>query len=97
AQDSGFFDREIIPVPLDDDGLMTSDDGPRRGTSMDKLAALAPVFRADGTVTAGNACPLNDGAAAVVLMSDSRARDLGITPLARIVSSGLGALDPEYM
>jgi acetyl-CoA C-acetyltransferase len=97
AQDSGFFDREIIPVPLDDDGLMTSDDGPRRGTTMDKLAALAPVFREDGTVTAGNSCPLNDGAAAVVLMSDSRARDLGITPLARIVSSGLGGVDPEYM
>ena len=97
AQDSGFFDREIIPVPLDDNALMTSDDGPRRGTSMDKLAALAPVFREDGTVTAGNSCPLNDGAAAVVLMSDSRARDLGITPLARIVSSGLGSLDPAYM
>ena len=97
AQDSGFFDREIIPVPLNDDALMTSDDGPRRGTSMDKLAALAPVFREDGTVTAGNSCPLNDGAAAVVVMSDSRARDLGITPLARIVSTGLGSLDPEYM
>ena len=97
AQDSGFFDREIIPVPLDDDALMTSDDGPRRGTSIDKLAALAPVFREDGTVTAGNSCPLNDGAAAVVVMSDSRARDLGITPLARIVSTGLGSLDPEYM
>jgi acetyl-CoA C-acetyltransferase len=97
AQDSGFFDREIIPVPLDDGAMMTRDDGPRRGTSMDKLAALAPVFREDGTVTAGNSCPLNDGAAAVVVMSDSRARELGITPLARIVSTGLGSLDPEYM
>ncbi|HVC42124.1 MAG TPA: acetyl-CoA C-acyltransferase [Candidatus Saccharimonadales bacterium] len=97
AQDGGFFEREIIPVPLDGGEVMTRDDGPRRGTSMDKLAALAPVFREDGTVTAGNSCPLNDGAAAVVVMSDSRARDLGITPLARIVSTGLGSLDPEYM
>ena len=97
AQDSGFSDREIIPVPLGDGTVMSRDDGPRRGTSLDKLAALAPVFREDGTVTAGNSCPLNDGAAAVVVMSDSRARDLRITPLARIVSTGLGSLDPNYM
>ncbi len=97
AQDSGFFHREIIPVPLDDEGVMSTDDGPRRGTTMAKLAALAPAFREDGTVTAGNSCPLNDGAAAVVLMSDCRARDLGITPLARIVTTGLGSVDPEYM
>ena len=97
AQDSGFFDREIIAVPLDAGAVMTSDDGPRRGTTLDKLASLAPVFREDGSVTAGNSCPLNDGAAAVVVMSDSRARALGITPLARIVSTGLGSLDPEYM
>ncbi len=98
AQDDGFFAREIIPVPLPDGGgEMTRDDGPRRETSLEKLAALQPVFRGDGTVTAGNSCPLNDGAAAVVVMSDSRARELGITPLARIVSSGLSALAPEVM
>ncbi|HEY8755042.1 MAG TPA: acetyl-CoA C-acyltransferase, partial [Candidatus Dormibacteraeota bacterium] len=98
AQDSGFFDREIIPVPLGDGaGEMTKDDGPRRDTSLEKLASLAPVFREDGTVTAGNSCPLNDGAAAVVVMSDSRAAALGITPLARIVSTGLSSLNPEFM
>jgi acetyl-CoA C-acetyltransferase len=98
AQDSGFFDREIIPVPLPDGaGEMTKDDGPRRETTLEKLASLAPVFREDGTVTAGNACPLNDGAAAVVVMSDTRAKQLGITPLARIVSTGLCSLNPESM
>ena len=97
AQDSGVFEREIIPVPLPGGAVMTQDDGPRRDTSLDRLAALSPVFRADGTVTAGNSCPLNDGAAAVLLMSDLRARELGLTPLARIVSSGLSSLSPEYM
>jgi acetyl-CoA C-acetyltransferase len=98
AQDSGFFDREIIPVTLPEGGgEMTKDDGPRRETSLEKLSTLAPVFREDGTVTAGNSCPLNDGAAAVVVMSDVRAKELGITPLARIVSTGLSALNPEYM
>ena len=98
AQDSGFSAREIVPVPLGDGkGTMTADDGPRRDTSLEKLASLAPVFREDGTVTAGNSCPLNDGAAAVVVMSDTRARELGVTALARIVSSGLGSLSPEYM
>ena len=98
AQDSGFFDREIIAVPLPDGaGQMTKDDGPRRETSLEKLSTLAPVFRADGTVTAGNSCPLNDGAAAVVVMSDTKAKELGITPLARIVSTGLGSLNPEFM
>ncbi len=98
AQDSGFFDREIIPVPLPDGaGEMTKDDGPRRETSLEKLASLAPVFREDGTVTAGNSCPLNDGAAAVVVMSDTKAKELGITPLARIISTGLGSLNPELM
>ncbi len=98
AQDSGFFDREIIPVPLGDGaGEMTKDDGPRRETSLEKLSTLAPVFREDGTVTAGNSCPLNDGAAAVVVMSDSRAKELGIKPLARIVSTGLSSLNPEFM
>jgi acetyl-CoA C-acetyltransferase len=98
AQDSGFFAREIIPVPLPDGGgEMTSDDGPRRQTSLEKLSTLAPVFREDGSVTAGNSCPLNDGAAAVVVMSDTKAKALGITPLARIVSTGLSSLNPELM
>jgi acetyl-CoA C-acetyltransferase len=98
AEDDGFFAREIIPVPLPDGGgMFTKDDGPRRGTSLEKLAALQPVFREGGSVTAGNSCPLNDGAAAVVVMSDTRAQELGIKPLARIVSTGLTALEPEYM
>jgi acetyl-CoA C-acetyltransferase len=98
AQDSGFFAREIIAVPLPDGaGEMIKDDGPRRETSLEKLASLAPVFREDGTVTAGNSCPLNDGAAAVVVMSDSKAKELGLAPLARIVSTGLGSLNPEFM
>src|SRR5207237_9186774 len=73
------------------------DDGPRPGVTIEAVSALAPVFRPDGTVTAGNCCPLNDGAAAVVVMSDTKARDLGITPLARIVSTGVSALSPEIM
>jgi acetyl-CoA C-acetyltransferase len=77
--------------------MMTADDGPRRNTSLEKLAALEPAFREGGRVTAGNSCPLNDGAAAVVVMSDARARALGIQPLARIVSTGLSALEPERM
>ena len=98
AQDSGFFAREIIPVPLPDGaGELTKDDGPRRETSLEKLSTLQPVFREGGSVTAGNSCPLNDGAAAVVVMSDSRAAELGITPLARIVSTGLTSLEPEFM
>ena len=97
AQDGGFFDREIVPVPLADGRMMTADDGPRRNTSLEKLAALEPAFREGGRVTAGNSCPLNDGAAAVVVMSDARARALGIQPLARIVSTGLSALEPERM
>jgi acetyl-CoA C-acetyltransferase len=98
AQDDGFFDREIVPVTLPDGGgTVTRDDGPRRDTTLEKLAELKPVFREHGTVTAGNACPLNDGAAAVVIMSDTRARELGITPLARIVSTGLTSLEPEFM
>ncbi len=97
AQDGGFFDREIVPVPLPDGRVMTADDGPRRNTSLEKLASLEPAFREGGRVTAGNSCPLNDGAAAVVVMSDARARALGIQPLARIVSTGLSALEPERM
>ena len=97
AEDSGFFAREILPVSLNGDGVFAKDDGPRRETSLEKLASLQPVFREDGSVTAGNSCPLNDGAAAVVIMSDVRARELGITPIARIVSTGLTALAPECM
>jgi acetyl-CoA C-acetyltransferase len=97
AQNAGFFDREIVPVPLQDGRLMTDDDGPRRDTSLEKLAALEPAFREGGSVTAGNSCPLNDGAAAVIVMSHTRARGLGIPPLARIVATGLSALEPERM
>ncbi len=97
AQDSGFFEREIIPVTTPNGDVVTTDDGPRRGTTLEALAGLKPVFREGGTVTAGNACPLNDGAAAVVVMSDTRARELGITPLARIVASGVTGLNPEIM
>ncbi len=97
SQKNGFFEREIIPVTLEDGTVVTKDDGPRPDTTVEGLAALKPVFREGGTVTAGNACPLNDGAAAVVVMSDSKATELGITPLARIVSSGVSALDPEIM
>jgi acetyl-CoA C-acetyltransferase len=97
AQESGFFAREIVPVTLANGTIVEKDDGPRAGTTKEKLAKLEPVFRPDGRITAGNACPLNDGAAAVVVMSDTRARSLGITPIARVVSSGLSALDPEIM
>ena len=97
ALNSGFFDREIIPVALPNGSVLSKDDGPRPGTNFETLQSLKPVFREDGKVTAGNSCPLNDGAAAVVIMSDTRARELGITPLARIVSTGLTALEPEFM
>jgi acetyl-CoA C-acetyltransferase len=96
-QENGFFEREIIPVTLPDGKVVTTDDGPRAGTTLERLATLQPVFREGGTVTAGNACPLNDGAAAVVVMSDTRARELGIKPLARIVASGVSGLNPEIM
>jgi len=94
---SGFWEREITPVELPDGTIVTKDDGPRPGVTLDGVAGLKPVFRPDGTVTAGNCCPLNDGAAAVVVMSDVKARELGITPLARIVSTGVTALSPEIM
>jgi acetyl-CoA C-acetyltransferase len=97
SQNDGFFDREIIPVELPDGSQLGRDDGPRPGTTAEVLGTLKPVFRENGRVTAGNACPLNDGAAAVVVMSDVRARELGIKPLARIVSTGLSALAPEIM
>jgi acetyl-CoA C-acetyltransferase len=97
SQENGFFEREIIPVVTPSGARVTKDDGPRPNTTLEGLAQLKPVFREGGTVTAGNACPLNDGAAAVVVMSDTRARELGITPLARIVASGVSALNPEIM
>ena len=97
SQGNGFFEREIIPVTLPDGTVMTKDDGPRAGTTLEKLASLKPVFREGGTVTAGNACPLNDGAAAVIVMSDTRAKELGIKPLARIIASGVSGLNPEIM
>ena len=97
SQESGFFSREIIPVTLADGTIVNKDDGPRAGTTVEKLAGLQPVFRPGGSVTAGNACPLNDGAAAVVVMSDTRAKELGLKPLARIISSGVSGLNPEIM
>jgi len=93
---NGFWEAEITPVTTPD-GEVTKDDGIRAGTTVEKLAGLAPVFRPDGTVTAGNACPLNDGAAAVVVMSDTKAKELGLTPLARIISSSATGLNPEIM
>jgi acetyl-CoA C-acetyltransferase len=97
SQESGFFEHEIIPVTTPDGTVVTKDDGPRAGTTLEGLAGLQPVFREGGTITAGNACPLNDGAAAVIVMSDTRARELGITPIARIVASGVTGLNPEIM
>jgi len=93
----GFYEKDITPLTLADGTVVSKDDGPRAGTTVDKLAGLAPAFRPDGTVTAGNACPLNDGAAATVVMSDTRAAELGIRPLARIVATGVSSLDPEIM
>jgi acetyl-CoA C-acetyltransferase len=97
SQENGFFEREITPLTLEDGTVVSRDDGPRAGTTAEGLAGLKPVFRPDGEITAGNSCPLNDGAAAVLVMSDVRARALGLTPLARIVSSGVTALNPEIM
>ena len=97
AQERGFFEREITPYPLADGTLVSKDDGIRAGTVIEKVSQLNPVFRPDGTVTAGNACPLNDGAAAVVVMSDTKAAELGVKPLARIVASGVAAVNPEIM
>ncbi|WP_326597064.1 acetyl-CoA C-acetyltransferase [Streptomyces sp. NBC_01803] len=93
----GFWQREITPVTLPDGSVVSADDGPRPGVTMDGVAGLKPVFRPDGMVTAGNACPLNDGAAALVVMSDTKARELGLTPLARIVATGVSGLSPEIM
>ena len=95
--DNGFFEREISPITLADGTVVSTDDGPRRGTTYEAVSQLKPVFRPDGTITAGNACPLNDGAAAVLVMSADKAKSLGLTPLARIVSSGVSGLNPEIM
>ncbi|HSU02636.1 MAG TPA: acetyl-CoA C-acetyltransferase [Nocardioides sp.] len=93
----GFWAREITPVTLADGTVVSTDDGPRAGVTYDAIAGLDPVFRPDGVVTAGNCCALNDGAAAVVVMSDTKAAELGLTPLARIVSTGVSGLSPEIM
>jgi acetyl-CoA C-acetyltransferase len=97
AAEAGFWAAEITPVELPDGSLLEADECPRPTTTLDGLSALEPVLGHDGTVTAGNACPLNDGAAALVVMSDERARELGVQPLARIVATGVSALDPEIM
>ena len=94
---NGFYAREILPVTAPDGTVVSTDDGPRPGTTIESLSNLQPVFRDGGTVTAGNCCALNDGAAAVLLMSDVRARDLGLTPLARVVAFGTSGLSPEIM
>jgi len=97
AQESGHFDKEIVPVTTPDGTTVAKDDGPRPGTTMEKLAALKPAFKENGTVTAGNACPLNDGAAAVLVMSDEKAKSLGLKPRARILGSTVAAIRPEIM
>jgi len=94
---NGFFAREITPVTLPDGTVVSTDDGPRAGVTYEAVSQLKPVFRPDGRVTAGNCCPLNDGAAALVVMSDTKAAQLGITPLARVVSTGVSGLSPEIM
>ena len=97
AINEGFWEREITPVTTPDGTVVSKDDGPRAGTTLEGISGLKPVFRPDGRVTAGNACPLNDGAAAVVVMSDTKAAELGLTPLARIVSTAVTGLSPEIM
>lgn len=97
AQESGFFAREITPYTLPDGTVFEVDESPRPGTTVEKLAELKPAFRPDGSVTAGNSCPLNDGAAAVLVMSDAKASELGLKPLARIVASSVSGLAPEIM
>ncbi|MBW1601889.1 acetyl-CoA C-acetyltransferase [Streptomyces sp. JJ66] len=94
---SGFWEREITPVTTPDGTVVSQDDGPRAGVTLEGVEGLKPVFRPDGLVTAGNCCPLNDGAAALVIMSDTKARELGVTPLARVVSTGVSGLSPEIM
>lgn len=92
---NGFWAREITPVTLPDGTVVSADDGPRAGVTLEGVQGLKPVFRPDGRITAGNCCPLNDGAAALVIMSDTKARELGLTPLARIVSTGVTGLSPR--
>jgi acetyl-CoA C-acetyltransferase len=97
AQEAGVFEREIAPVTLPDGSTFDRDEGPRPGTTLEKLATLKPAFREGGTVTAGNACPLNDGAAATLIMSDTKAKELGLKPRARIVTAATWGNEPEYM
>lgn len=97
AQESGHYDREIVPVKTPDGNEVSKDDGPRPGTTLEKLSELKPAFREGGSVTAGNACPLNDGAAAVIVMSSEKAGELGLKPRARVVASSVAAVEPEYM
>ncbi|MDQ3384968.1 MAG: acetyl-CoA C-acyltransferase [Actinomycetota bacterium] len=97
AQENGFFERELTPYMLPNGDVVSKDDCPRAGTTLEKLASLPPAFKEDGVVTAGNACPLNDGAAAVLVMSEDKARSLGLTPLARILGSSVSGLAPEIM
>jgi acetyl-CoA C-acetyltransferase len=97
AQKNGFFDREITPIEVPDGRTIAADDGPRPNTTIEKLAELPPVFKPDGAVTAGNSCPLNDGSAAVLVMSADRASELGLQPMARIVASSVVGLEPEFM
>src|SRR3954453_17133358 len=96
SQESGLFDNEIVPVP-GGDGEIAKDDGPRASSTLEKLASLDPAFREDGKVTAGNSCPLNDGAAAVLVMSEDRANELGLKPRARIITAATAGLEPEIM
>ena len=97
SQENGYFDREIVPVTLPDGTLVSKDDGPRPSSTLEKLAELDPAFKEDGKITAGNSCPLNDGAAAVLVMSDSKADELGLQPRARIITAATAANEPEYM
>ncbi len=97
AINDGFWAREITPVTLPDGTVVSADDGPRAGVTLEAMSSLKPVFRENGVNTAGNSCPLNDGAAAVVIMSDTKAAELGLKPLARVVSTGVSGLSPEIM
>jgi acetyl-CoA C-acetyltransferase len=97
SQEDGYFDREIVPVTLPDGAQVAKDDGPRPSSTLEKLAQLDPAFKEGGKVTAGNSCPLNDGAAAVLVMSDTRATELGLRPRARIITAATAAIEPEYM
>jgi acetyl-CoA C-acetyltransferase len=97
SQEDGYFDREIVPVTLPDGTQVAKDDGPRPNSTLEKLAQLEPAFKEGGKVTAGNSCPLNDGAAAVLVMADTKAAELGLRPRARILTAATAAIEPEYM